>query len=305
MPANMAVTGAITKKKAAISPSPVMIDTTVVSHGQGKPANIDSSVSTATKIATKSSSVRPRAFHRMSRKSRDSTSRSDRRAASSIGRDPPGERRASDSGGRSSRQGLSRSGKANRLSRRNPIQHGDGMPSATLDVLAIGNAIVDVLARVDEAFLTDWQLAKGSMRLIDEAEAERLYGAFGPAIEVSGGSAANTVAGVASLGGSAGFLGKVRDDQLGAVFAHDIRATGVRYTMPASPVGPATGRCLIAVTPDGERTMNTFLGASALIGREDIIAEEVAGASILYLEGYLFDRPEAKQAFEKAAAIAR
>jgi len=179
------------------------------------------------------------------------------------------------------------------------------MAPANLDVLAIGNAIVDVLARVDEAFLTDWQLAKGSMRLIDEAEAERLYGAFGPAIEVSGGSAANTVAGVASLGGAAGFLGKVRNDQLGAVFTHDIRATGVRYTTPASPDGPATGRCLIAVTPDGERTMNTFLGASALIGPEDIVEEEVAGASILYLEGYLFDRAEAKQAFEKAAAIAR
>jgi len=179
------------------------------------------------------------------------------------------------------------------------------MAPANLDVLAIGNAIVDVLARVDEAFLTDWQLAKGSMRLIDEAEAEPLYGAFGPAIEVSGGSAANTVAGVASLGGAAGFLGKVRNDQLGAVFTHDIRATGVRYTTPASPDGPATGRCLIAVTPDGERTMNTFLGASALIGPEDIVEEEVAGASILYLEGYLFDRAEAKQAFEKAAAIAR
>jgi len=179
------------------------------------------------------------------------------------------------------------------------------MAPATLDVLAIGNAIVDVLARVDETFLTDWQLAKGSMRLIDEAEAERLYGAFGPAIEVSGGSAANTVAGVASLGGTAGFLGKVRDDQLGAVFTHDIRATGVRYTMPGSPDGPATGRCLIAVTPDGERTMNTFLGASALIGPQDIVEEEVAAASVLYLEGYLFDRSEAKQAFERAAAIAR
>ena len=139
------------------------------------------------------------------------------------------------------------------------------MPPATLDVLAIGNAIVDVLARVDDAFLTDWQLAKGSMRLVDEAEAERLYAAFGPAVEISGGSAANTVAGVASLGGAGAFIGKVRADQLGAVFDHDIRAAGVRYSMAGTPDGPATGRCLIAVTPDGERTMNTFLGASALI----------------------------------------
>jgi len=176
---------------------------------------------------------------------------------------------------------------------------------ATLDVLAIGNAIVDVLARVEDSFLADWQLAKGSMRLIDEAEAERLYAAFGPAIEVSGGSAANTVAGVASLGGTAGFIGKVRADQLGAVFAHDIRAAGVRYTMAGTPDGPATGRCLIAVTPDGERTMNTFLGASALIGPEDIAEADVAAAGTLYLEGYLFDRAAAKQAFEKAAAIAR
>jgi|SRR5690349_4394808 sugar/nucleoside kinase (ribokinase family) len=179
------------------------------------------------------------------------------------------------------------------------------MPPATLDVLAIGNAIVDVLARVEDSFLTDWQLAKGSMRLIDEAEAERLYAAFGPAIEVSGGSAANTVAGVASLGGAAGFIGKVRADQLGGVFAHDIRAAGVSYAEPGTADGPSTGRCLIAVTPDGERTMNTFLGASALIGPEDIAVADVAAAGTLYLEGYLFDRPAAKQAFEKAAAIAR
>ena len=179
------------------------------------------------------------------------------------------------------------------------------MPPATLDVLAIGNAIVDVLARVDEAFLTDWQLAKGSMRLIDEAEAERLYGAFGPAIEVSGGSAANTVAGVASLGGAAGFLGKVRDDQLGAVFAHDIRAAGVRYTMPGSRDGPATGRSLIAVTPDGERTMNTFLGASVNFTPADLDPSLIEAASIVYLEGYLFDRTEAKEAFKEAARLAR
>ena len=179
------------------------------------------------------------------------------------------------------------------------------MASATFDVLAIGNAIVDVLARVEDSFLTDRQLAKGSMRLIDEAEAERLYGAFGPAVEISGGSAANTVAGVASLGGTAAFLGKVRADQLGAVFAHDIRAAGVRYTMEGTPDGPATGRCLIAVTPDGERTMNTFLGASALIAPADIAEAEVAAAATLYLEGYLFDRPAAKQTFEKAAAVAR
>src|SRR5262249_55688118 len=139
--------------------------------------------------------------------------------------------RASDSRATRSRQGLSCACDGHRLGPDTAPRNGDGMPPATLDVLAIGNAIVDVLARVEDSFLTDWRLAKGGMRLIDEAEAERLYAAFGPAIEVSGGSAANTVAGVASLGGAAGFLGKVRADQLGAVFTHDIRAAGVRYAM--------------------------------------------------------------------------
>ena len=179
------------------------------------------------------------------------------------------------------------------------------MPPAAIDVLGIGNAIVDVLARVEETFLVDQGLIKGTMRLIEEAEADRLYRSLGPAIEMSGGSAANTIAGVASFGGRAGFLGKIRDDQLGAVFAHDIRAAGVRYTTRPAGSGPSTGRCLIAVTPDGERTMNTYLGASAELTPDDVHEDEVSAAAILYLEGYLFDPPAAKRAFEKAVGIAR
>lgn len=173
------------------------------------------------------------------------------------------------------------------------------------DVLAIGNAIVDVLARSDEAFLAGQGLAKGSMRLIDEAEARRLYDAIGPAVEISGGSAANTIAGVASFGGRAAFIGKVRDDQLGEVFGHDIRAIGVAYGTPAAAAGPATARCLILVTPDGERTMNTYLGASSGLCPDDIDADLVREAAVTYLEGYLWDPPLAKQAFLKAARTAR
>jgi sugar/nucleoside kinase (ribokinase family) len=179
------------------------------------------------------------------------------------------------------------------------------MTDTTLHVLAIGNAIVDVISRVDDAFLTAQGLTRGSMRLIDEAEAFALYDRIGPAIEVSGGSAANTVAGIASFGGKAGFIGRVRNDQLGQVFAHDLRAIGVHFDSAPAIEGPSTARCLILVTPDGERTMNTYLGVSSLLGAQDVPETAVAKASIVYLEGYLFDRPDAKAAFQKAAATAR
>ena len=135
------------------------------------------------------------------------------------------------------------------------------MANATHDVVGIGNAVLDVIAHADEAFLQKHGLIKGTMRLVDGGEAERLYADMGPGVEMSGGSVANTMAGIASLGGRAGFLGKVRDDTLGQVFRHDITAAGVTYRMEAATSGPATARCLILVTPDAQRTMNTFLGA--------------------------------------------
>jgi sugar/nucleoside kinase (ribokinase family) len=175
---------------------------------------------------------------------------------------------------------------------------------ARYDVLGIGNAIVDVLARAEDDFLIRHHMAKGGMMLVDETRAEAVYEAMGPAIEISGGSAANTTVGVASLGARSAFLGKVRADQLGRVFAHDIRAAGVAFDVPAAEAGPATARCLIVVTPDGERTMNTYLGAAQLFGPDDVPAEEVAAARLTYLEGYLWDPKDAKDAFLKAAAIA-
>lgn len=178
------------------------------------------------------------------------------------------------------------------------------MTSSALDVLAIGNAIVDVLSRAEEDFLATHGMAKGSMVLIDEIEAERLYGAMGPGTEASGGSAANTAAGVASLGGKAGFIGRVAADGLGTVFGHDIRAAGVAFATPAAETGPATARCLILVTPDGERTMNTYLGAAQNLTTADISQVEVESAAVTYLEGYLWDPPPAKQAFLAAAQIA-
>jgi len=176
---------------------------------------------------------------------------------------------------------------------------------ATYDVLAIGNAIVDVLVRAEEAFLTGQGLVKGSMRLVDEEEAHRLYGKVGPAVEISGGSAANTIAGVASFGAKGAFIGKVRDDQLGEVFRHDIQTAGVAFDTPSATDGQATARCLILVTPDGERTMNTFLGASSGLSPADIDEKLVRSASVTYLEGYLWDPPLAKEAFLKAARSAR
>jgi sugar/nucleoside kinase (ribokinase family) len=174
----------------------------------------------------------------------------------------------------------------------------------SFDVTAIGNAIVDVIAPAQESFLADENLAKGAMTLIDESRAARLYARMAPGIEVSGGSAANTVAGVANLGGRAAFIGKVAADALGEVFAHDIRAIGGRFESPPLAGGPATARCLVNVTPDGERTMCTFLGASTQLTAADVSAPLVEASAVVYLEGYLFDAPEARRAFAKAAALA-
>jgi fructokinase len=178
------------------------------------------------------------------------------------------------------------------------------MTNAALDILGIGNAIVDVLARADDAFLGAQGMAKGTMTLIDAAAAERIYAAMGPGVESSGGSAGNTCAVAAALGARVGYLGKVADDALGQVFGHDIRAAGVRF--PSSPLfgGAPTARCLILVTPDAQRTMNTFLGACVAFGPDDVAEAEVASASVTYMEGYLFDPPAAQQAFYKAARIA-
>ncbi len=176
---------------------------------------------------------------------------------------------------------------------------------ARFDVLGIGNAIVDVLAHVDDEFLVRHDLVKGAMRLIDEVEAERLYESLGPTVEQSGGSAANTIAALASFGCKAAFIGKVKDDQLGNVFAHDIRATGAHFDTPMAADGPTTARCLVLVTPDGERTMNTWLGAAQNLGPEDVDEELVATSGVVYLEGYLWDPPAAKEAFRKAAKVAR
>jgi sugar/nucleoside kinase (ribokinase family) len=178
------------------------------------------------------------------------------------------------------------------------------MAAPFLDVVGIGNAMVDVLARTDEAFLESQGLVKGTTALIDAARAESLYARMGSGIEMSGGSVANSIAGVASLGGSGAYIGKVRDDQLGGVFAHDLHAIGVSYKTPASTSGPATARCLILVTPDAQRTMNTYLGACVELGPEDIDEGAIAGAQVTYLEGYLFDPPRAKTAFRRAAEIA-
>src|SRR5436309_3521308 len=178
------------------------------------------------------------------------------------------------------------------------------MASTQFDVLGIGNAIVDVIARTDEGFLAQHKMRKGTMQLIDEAQAARLYDAMGPAVEVSGGSAANTIVGVASLGARAAFIGKVKDDELGRVFAHDIRAAGVAFSTPPASAGPSTARCYVLVTPDGERTMNTYLGAAQDLHPNDIDEDAITAAQIIYLEGYLWDPPRAKEAFLKAAKIA-
>jgi sugar/nucleoside kinase (ribokinase family) len=178
------------------------------------------------------------------------------------------------------------------------------MAEAKYDVLGIGNAIFDVLVKTDEKFLSRHGMTKGGMSLIDEARAASIYRDMGPATEMSGGSAANTIVGIAGFGARAAYVGKVKDDQIGRLYAHDIRAAGVAFdTSPASG-GPATGCSYILVTDDGERTMNTYLGAAQELTADDIDADEVAGAKIVYLEGYLWDPKSAKEAFVKAAAIA-
>jgi sugar/nucleoside kinase (ribokinase family) len=174
-----------------------------------------------------------------------------------------------------------------------------------LDVLAIGNAIVDVIASADDQMLEREGLAKGSMRLIDAHEAALLYERMGQGRETSGGSAANTAAGIAALGGRAGFVGQVADDQLGEVFGHDIRALGVEYDTPPADFGVPTARCLILVTPDAQRTMNTFLGASQHLPAAALDARQIEDSAILYLEGYLWDPEEPRAAMEQAIEIAR
>jgi adenosine kinase len=178
------------------------------------------------------------------------------------------------------------------------------MPAARFDVLGIGNAIVDVIARTEDDFLIRHNMRKGGMALINEKQAAAIYDAMGPAVEVSGGSAANTTVGIASLGARAAFVGKVRDDELGRVFTHDIRAANVSFSTPSAASGPSTARCYVLVTPDGERTMNTYLGAAQDLHPKDIDEDNIAASEIVYLEGYLWDPPHAKEAFLKAAKIA-
>jgi adenosine kinase len=178
------------------------------------------------------------------------------------------------------------------------------MAASRYDVLGIGNAIVDVIARADDDFLVAQGMHKGTMALIDEARAQAIYDAMGAAAESSGGSAANTIVGVAGFGAQAAFVGKVRDDGLGRAFAHDIRAARVAFDVKPATEGPSTGRCYIMVTPDGERTMNTYLGAAQDLRPADLDEGMIASAAVIYLEGYLWDPPQAKQAFVKAAAIA-
>ncbi|HEY3638186.1 MAG TPA: adenosine kinase [Rhizomicrobium sp.] len=178
------------------------------------------------------------------------------------------------------------------------------MQAVELDVVGIGNAIVDIIAHADDAFLARHGMQKGGMTLIDEARAEALYAEMGPAVQLSGGSAGNTIAGLASLGARAGYIGKVKEDGLGRVFRHDISAAGVRFPTLAAVDGPATARCLIFVTPDAQRTMNTYLGACVNLTSDDVDEELIRAAKITYLEGYLYDPPHAKAAFHRAAEIA-
>lgn len=178
------------------------------------------------------------------------------------------------------------------------------MTQTAHDVLGIGNAIVDILARTDEAFLVKEGMSKGSMSLIDEARAAAIYAAMGPAVEISGGSAANTIVGVADFGARGAFVGKVKNDQLGGVFSHDIRAAKVAFETRAASDGPATACSYILVTPDGERTMNTYLGAAQNLHPDDIDPAQIAASAVTYLEGYLWDPKDAKDAFVKAASAA-
>jgi sugar/nucleoside kinase (ribokinase family) len=178
------------------------------------------------------------------------------------------------------------------------------MTNTKYDVTGIGNAIVDVLAHATDAFVQDKGLTKGAMTLVDADQAEHLYEAMGPGTEISGGSAGNTMAGIASLGGRGAYVGKVKNDQLGEVFRHDIRAAGLTFDTAAADDGPPTARCLILVTPDAQRTMCTFLGACTELGPDDVHEDLVKASQVTYMEGYLWDPPEAKKAFLKAAEIA-
>ncbi len=172
-----------------------------------------------------------------------------------------------------------------------------------LEVVGIGNAIVDVIATTEDAFLDAQGLVKGSMTLIDEARGEAIYAKMGPGLECSGGSAANTMGGFASLGGRGAYIGKVRGDQLGTVFRHDIQAAGIAFTTPAATDGPSTARCLVLVSPDAQRTMATYLGACVELGPEDLDVAALQRTKVVYLEGYLWDPPRAKEAFLEAARI--
>ncbi|MGB0505656.1 MAG: adenosine kinase [Pikeienuella sp.] len=177
----------------------------------------------------------------------------------------------------------------------------------TYDIVGVGNALVDVLSHIQDDFLTKNGVEKGIMQLIDTARSTELYGAMGPASQISGGSAANTIAGAAMLGAKTAYVGKVRDDQLGEIFAHDIRAVGVTFETPLAPKGAEdeTGRCMVLVSPDGERSMNTYLGVSEALGPDDIDTAMMADADWLYLEGYRFDGAESVAAFEKAIAACK
>jgi sugar/nucleoside kinase (ribokinase family) len=177
------------------------------------------------------------------------------------------------------------------------------MADGLLDVVGIGNAIVDVLSQAEPSLLHEQDMPLGSMNLIDDARADALYDLMGPGVEMSGGSAGNTMAGIASLGGAGAFIGKVHDDTLGQVFTHDLRAAGVEFTTAHLSDGPATARCLVFVTPDAQRTMATYLGACVELGPEDIDVSTIARAQVTYLEGYLWDPPRAKEAFRKAIKV--
>ena len=178
------------------------------------------------------------------------------------------------------------------------------MTEIRYDVVGIGNAIVDIIGRCDDSFLKARSLTKGGMQLVDAGTVTDLYKSMGPAVEISGGSAANTIVGVASFGGRTGFIGKVANDEFGRIFAHDIRAAGVAFDTAPTGGGAPTARSLILVTPDGERTMNTFLGVSPQLDHTALDPALIEAARIVYLEGYLFDLPEAKVAFRKAAGVA-
>lgn len=178
------------------------------------------------------------------------------------------------------------------------------MADCAFDVAGIGNAIVDVLSHADDAKLHSLGVSKGVMTLINSDQAEKIYAQMGPGVECSGGSAANTIAGLATLGGKGAYIGKVRDDQLGGVFRHDLRSLGVAFDSADATQGAATARCLILVTPDAQRTMLTYLGACVALGPDDIDPTVIANAKVTYLEGYLWDPPQAKDAFRKAARIA-